>query len=126
RRYVQDLPRDSVDSREVVHIEHINLDYFEHKARHPIPELGVSNRVAGFQEVKLGFTKETAIEEAKRCFNCGVCNMCDNCLVYCPDVAIARREDGFRYFIDYDYCKGCGVCVQECPRFAISLEPEGR
>ena len=126
RRYVHDLPRDPVDNREVVHIEHVNLDHFEHMDRHSVPELGISRRITSFQEVKLGFTKETAIDEANRCFNCGVCNMCDNCLVYCPDTAIKRGEDGYRYVIDYDYCKGCGVCVQECPRFAMTLEPEGR
>jgi len=126
RRYVRDLPRDAVDNREVVHIEHVNLDHFEYMERNSVPELGVPRRVTNFQEVKIGFTKETAIEEAKRCFNCGVCNMCDNCLVYCPDTAIKRREDGYRYVINYDYCKGCGVCVQECPRFAMTLEPEGR
>ncbi len=126
RRYVGDLPRDPVDNREVVHIEHVNLDHFEHEERHPVPELPVETRVLNFSEVKVGFTKETAVEEAKRCFNCGVCNMCDNCLIYCPDTAIQRREDGYRYVIDYDYCKGCGICVQECPRFAMTLEPEGR
>ena len=126
RRYVHDLPRDPVDNREVVHIEHVNLDHFEHVERNPVPELGVSRRVTNFQEVRIGFSKEAAVEEAKRCFNCGVCNMCDNCLIYCPETAIKRREDGYRYVIDYDYCKGCGVCVQECPRFAMTLEPEGK
>ena len=24
--------------------------------------------------------------------------------------------------IDLDYCKGCGVCVEECPRSAMTLE----
>jgi 2-oxoacid:acceptor oxidoreductase delta subunit (pyruvate/2-ketoisovalerate family) len=49
--------------------------------------------------------------------------MCGNCFVYCPDAAIAQRGDwGFE--IDLDYCKGCGVCVQECPRSAMSMIPE--
>jgi type IV pilus assembly protein PilM len=26
------------------------------------------------------------------------------------------------YEINYDYCKGCCICVEECPRGAISLE----
>jgi len=28
------------------------------------------------------------------------------------------------YEIDYDYCKGCGLCVSECPPGAIEMEPE--
>ena len=70
------------------------------------------------------WTDEMAQEEAGRCFNCGVCNGCDNCWVYCPDVAVKREKD--HYEIDYDYCKGCGICFEECPRGAILLEEEGR
>ncbi len=126
RRYVEDLPRDPVDNREVVGIENVNLDHFQHQAAKKIRIKNIEDRIGNFQEVKDGFDEKTAIEESKRCFNCGVCNMCDNCLIYCPDMAIKRREDGYRYYVDYDYCKGCGICVQECPRSAISFEPEGR
>ena len=28
------------------------------------------------------------------------------------------------YAIDLDYCKGCGMCVSECPCGAIQMEPE--
>ena len=45
----------------------------------------------------------------------GTCPECDNCLIFCPDAAISRQTGG-RYKINYDYCKGCGVCVTECPR----------
>jgi pyruvate ferredoxin oxidoreductase delta subunit len=27
--------------------------------------------------------------------------------------------------INYDYCKGCGVCAQECPRHAVIMGEEG-
>jgi Pyruvate/2-oxoacid:ferredoxin oxidoreductase delta subunit len=27
--------------------------------------------------------------------------------------------------IDYDYCKGCGVCANECPAKAITMVEEG-
>jgi Pyruvate/2-oxoacid:ferredoxin oxidoreductase delta subunit len=26
--------------------------------------------------------------------------------------------------IDYDYCKGCGICAQECPAKAIRMVAE--
>jgi pyruvate ferredoxin oxidoreductase delta subunit len=47
---------------------------------------------------------------------------CQICWVYCPDGCIAR---GVGPVIDLDYCKGCGICAQECPAGAISMEPEG-
>jgi Pyruvate/2-oxoacid:ferredoxin oxidoreductase delta subunit len=27
--------------------------------------------------------------------------------------------------INYDYCKGCGVCAAECPRYAVIIGEEG-
>lgn len=77
-----------------------------------------------FGEANLGLAPSDALAEAKRCFNCGVCNGCEVCLVFCPDVAISRRADG-RFDIAYDYCKGCGVCAEECPRGAMAMTREG-
>jgi ferredoxin len=31
---------------------------------------------------------------------------------------------GERYAIDYDFCKGCGICAAECPCGAIAMVPE--
>ncbi|RLF48961.1 MAG: hypothetical protein DRN20_03370 [Thermoplasmata archaeon] len=47
---------------------------------------------------------------------------CVNCLLcwfYCPDGAIKRVSDGVE--VDYDYCKGCGICANECPVKAITM-----
>ena len=57
--------------------------------------------------------------EAHRCFSCGHCTACDSCLVYCPEGIINRRKEG--YDVDYSFCKGCGICVEECPRKAIEM-----
>jgi hypothetical protein len=54
-------------------------------------------RVVDFIEVNLGIDMERAMAEARRCFNCGVCNDCELCLILCPDVAIrAGRAAGSR------------------------------
>lgn len=53
----------------------------------------------------------------KRCIKCGIC------WIYCPDMAYREDEEGF-YIADLDYCKGCGICAQECPVGAIHLEME--
>jgi 2-oxoacid:acceptor oxidoreductase delta subunit (pyruvate/2-ketoisovalerate family) len=65
---------------------------------------------------------ELVIAEAARCFSCGRCNDCDNCWIYCPDIAISR--DTGAYEIDYDYCKGCTLCAAVCPRGVISVIEE--
>lgn len=123
---LHDETGDSVDNHQVVHYEQINKNYFTEKPRNEVDEQKIASRITTFEEVKTTFDKQTVVDEASRCFNCGVCNMCDNCLIFCPDVAIKRREDNYRYEIDYDFCKGCGICVMECPRNALSLVPEGK
>ena len=70
-----------------------------------------------------GLDSSAAVFEARRCMSCGNCFGCDNCYGVCPDNAIAKLADG-SYEIDYDYCKGCGLCVTECPAGAIEMEPE--
>jgi NADPH-dependent glutamate synthase beta subunit-like oxidoreductase len=102
--------------------ECINLDYFSPLPRAESPRLPARERVAGFPEVIRTITPEQAISESRRCFSCGVCNACDNCWAFCPDVAISRT-DGI-YEVNLDYCKGCGICAQECPRGVISLVEE--
>jgi len=42
------------------------------------------------------------------------CTHCMICWVYCPDMAIIV-EDGRWKEIDYDHCKGCGICAEVCP-----------
>lgn len=45
------------------------------------------------------------------------------CSTYCPDGAIQVAADGSPQ-IDYDHCKGCMVCLSQCPHHAISATPE--
>ena len=114
---------------EIVRFEDLNLAYFEWAERRESAVRPPEERVKDFDEVALGLDEEQALAEASRCFNCGTCIMCDNCLNFCPDVAISRKNGSGPvsypfYEINYDYCKGCGICAEECPRDAISLEEE--
>lgn len=70
------------------------------------------------------FTKRQALLSAKRCFKCGICTFCYKCYEYCPDLAIQMDGKRKQRTIDYDYCKGCGICAQECPRGAIIMKKE--
>ena len=107
---------------EVIPFSGLNTAYFKRQARERKDKLPLSRRTSGFSEVNLGLSPASALYEAKRCFNCGVCNLCHNCFIYCPDLAISARPDKQGYDINYDYCKGCCICVEECPRGAISVE----
>jgi NADPH-dependent glutamate synthase beta subunit-like oxidoreductase len=114
-----------IGSADTVSFSELNLHYFEPQARSKIAKLGVPERQRRFDEINLGFTELTAQTEAARCFHCGTCIGCDNCYVFCPDVAVVKRASGRTlYEIDLDYCKGCGVCVNECPRAAMCMEEE--
>jgi len=107
----------------IVRFDHINTDYFAIEERARTPRLPVAERIDNFREVNQGLSPEAASAEVRRCFHCGVCTACDNCYLFCPDVAVVKNDD-CTYGIRYDYCKGCGVCVQECPRCAMEISPE--
>jgi len=88
------------------------------------PHLDMLRRVSTFDEVVGGLDEATALFEARRCMSCGNCFECDNCYGLCPDNAVIKLGPGRRFEIDYDYCKGCGICVAECPAGAITMMPE--
>jgi 2-oxoacid:acceptor oxidoreductase delta subunit (pyruvate/2-ketoisovalerate family) len=87
------------------------------------PQLEAARRITTFDEVTGGLDESTALFEARRCMSCGNCFGCDNCYGVCPDNAIVKLGDG-QYEVDYDYCKGCGLCAAECPCGAIEMQPE--
>lgn len=111
-------------SSHIVQPGEINTDYFRFGNRMTQPRLLVEERAASFEEIDLRISAGTSIREAGRCFNCGLCNQCDNCYIFCPDVAVRRGRDMKDRHIDYDYCKGCGLCAAECPRNAVTLGKE--
>jgi NADPH-dependent glutamate synthase beta subunit-like oxidoreductase len=111
---------------EVMPYEKLNTAYFRHADRVPVPLSPPAERAASqVTEVTLAYSREEAVAEADRCMSCGVCNGCDNCYIVCPDVSVLRdaRENG-AYSIRTHYCKGCLVCVQECPTGCLEKVPE--
>jgi pyruvate ferredoxin oxidoreductase delta subunit len=56
----------------------------------------------------------------KPIYNRDICIDCQNCWIYCPDVSIVSR-DKVMIGIDYEHCKGCGICVEVCPTNPKSL-----
>lgn len=81
-------------------------------------------RLASGGEVQRGLAPAQAMAEAQRCYSCGRCIQCDLCVTWCPDLAV--RHEGAGYTVDADYCKGCGLCVRECPTGSMLMEEEKR
>lgn len=102
----------------------INLHYHPSQPRATEQRLALPERLADGGEVQLGLAIEQALAEAARCFSCGTCTQCDNCVTYCPDFAVQRAGDG--YTVLTDYCKGCGLCVRECPTGSMTMQEELR
>jgi NADPH-dependent glutamate synthase beta subunit-like oxidoreductase len=105
-------------------IESVNGWYYSDAPRTVRPHLEAARRASTFDEVVAGLDETTALFEARRCLSCGNCFECDNCYGVCPDNAVIKLGPGKGYRFDLDYCKGCGICVQECPCGAIEMRPE--
>jgi Pyruvate/2-oxoacid:ferredoxin oxidoreductase delta subunit len=109
----------------IVDLNRMNMTYFPHFPRVQQGMLKPAFRKKTQEEVILSYTEEQATMEAARCFSCGTCNACDNCYLVCPEPCIVRsvRSNGL-YKILVDYCKGCRVCIEECPTGCLEGVPE--
>ncbi|MCD6411838.1 MAG: 4Fe-4S binding protein [Thermoplasmata archaeon] len=74
------------------------------------PKKGAMGKTGGWRAFKPILDKEK-------------CVRCLRCWIFCPEGAIIRKEDD-SVEIDYDYCKGCGICANECRVKAISMVRE--
>ena len=109
---------------EVADVAKMNTWYYSDAPRTIRPMLDVVRRTTGFAEVVGNLDEDNALFEARRCMSCGNCFECDNCYGVCPDNAVIKLGPGNRFKFNYDYCKGCGICVSECPCGAIKMVPE--
>jgi NADPH-dependent glutamate synthase beta subunit-like oxidoreductase len=104
------------------------LGHFPYQERIKRTEIGPSaEEVLGhFAERMVGLTDKQAVDEAKRCMSCGMCFECDNCVIYCPQVAVKRTPKseatmGRYVYTDYDLCIGCHICADVCPTGYIKM-----
>jgi len=49
-----------------------------------------------------------------KCIKCGICSL------FCPEFCISQGQDGY-FRSNAFYCKGCGICAQECWTQAIKM-----
>ena len=98
----------------------IKLDYYDEKARgRSARSWSAEERLAHpMDEVDLGIAQEPALEEATRCFSCGMCFGCERCWMYCQSNCFKKippPSQGHYYKIDLSICDGCKKCAEECP-----------
>lgn len=104
--------------------ERLHTWYYADAPKTIRPMLDLVRRQTTFDEVQHGLTEENALFEARRCMSCGNCFECDNCYGVCPDNAVIKLGAGMKFKFNYEYCKGCGICANECPCGAIDMVSE--
>jgi 2-oxoacid:acceptor oxidoreductase delta subunit (pyruvate/2-ketoisovalerate family) len=109
---------------EIAEFDKLNSWYYTDAPKTVRPTLEIVRRRTTFEEVTKGLDSTNALYEARRCLSCGNCFECDNCYGMCPDNAVIKLGSGNRFKFNYDFCKGCGICAQECPCGAIMMVPE--
>lgn len=67
-------------------------------------------------KINAGWRTQMPVIDLDKCTNCLQCYM------YCPDGVIYKTEN--KVSIDYDFCKGCGICPTVCKFDAIHMVNE--
>jgi NADPH-dependent glutamate synthase beta subunit-like oxidoreductase/Pyruvate/2-oxoacid:ferredoxin oxidoreductase delta subunit len=119
---------DNRSERYVIPHGQLFLGHFGFAARNQRKFITLSRETAlGNFEERLGvLSEQQAVAEAKRCMSCGLCFECDNCVVYCPQLAVKKvpkkeATTGRYVYTDYDRCVGCHICADVCPTGYIQM-----
>ncbi|MBF0368132.1 MAG: FAD-dependent oxidoreductase [Magnetococcales bacterium] len=109
--------------RPVRHTE-MRLGIYPAAPRNEEKQIPVEEATKDFREINQTLSISEGIAEAKRCLSCGLCFVCDQCRIYCPQEAIHRnlkRPQGRVMFTDYTRCIGCHICQEVCPCSYIQM-----
>jgi pyruvate ferredoxin oxidoreductase delta subunit len=90
----------------------------EPKTRSDMPKTSYSKPMVGSTGMTGSWrTFDPVIDHSK-------CSKCRTCWLHCPEATITVDEDGTPH-IDLDFCKGCGICAQVCPKKCIEMVRTG-
>lgn len=78
--------------------------------------IGPTFPVCQLHEVSSGMRTFRPVIDTEKCV------LCLRCFLVCPDGVIDKSGEHLE--IDYDYCKGCGVCSKACKPGAITMIKE--
>jgi Pyruvate/2-oxoacid:ferredoxin oxidoreductase delta subunit len=119
---------DNRSDRAVIKSDELYLGHFPYTARkvRDMKKIDVSNVLGNSEERIIALTEAQAQAEAKRCMSCGQCFECDNCVVYCPQLAVfkvpkSKSTTGRYVDTDYSKCIGCHICADVCPSGYIKM-----
>lgn len=104
------------------------LGHFTRTPRHRrvTVTLNAEQALGNFEERLHTLSEAEVVAEGKRCMSCGQCFECDNCVVYCPQIAVfkvpkAKSTTGRYVDTDYSRCIGCHICSDVCPTGYIQM-----
>ncbi len=113
---------------QIVPADELFLGHFDYTARTLRSEkkIDASNVLGNFESRLQPLSEKEAQAEADRCMSCGMCFECNNCLIYCPQIAVYRvkKSDAtMGRYVDTDYgkCIGCHICKDVCPSGYIQM-----
>ena len=119
---------DNRSDRYVISHKELFLGHFPYLARNRrgVVTLTAEQALNNFEERLRPLLEAQAVAESKRCMSCGQCFECDNCVVYCPQVAVfkvpkAKSTTGRYVDTDYNKCIGCHICADVCPTGYIQM-----
>lgn len=126
-----------IEDSKLPHSDHTyvrQVPYLKQSTQTAMPKQPANVRINNWDEVELGFTKELAIAEGRRCFACETetCIGCGVCVEVCPVGIIYLRADQNKqnqdwakeYVIDTGLCLFCGLCVERCPTQSLYMTHE--
>ena len=115
-------------SKHVIPSNELFLGHFMQTSRYvrEVINLNAEQALGNFEERLLNLSEKDVVAEAKRCMSCGLCFECDNCVIYCPQIAVfkvKRDKQATGRYVDTDYskCIGCHICADVCPTGYIKM-----
>ena len=115
-------------SKHVIPSNELFLGHFMQTSRYvrEVINLNADQALGNFEERLLNLSEKDVVAEAKRCMSCGLCFECDNCVIYCPQIAVfkvKRDKTTTGRYVDTDYskCIGCHICADVCPSGYIKM-----